>query len=84
MARHWSSQAYGKYCAQWGASPLLAEFSVQVLKEQLEYEGAPLHLEPKVDYLARKKAERKEKAQVCQCLLTCQAVLAGKAYMFEC
>ena len=55
-----------------------------MLKEQLEYEGAPLHLEPKVDYVARKKAERKEKAQVCLCLLTCQAVLAGKAYMFEC
>ena len=50
-----------------------------MLKEQLEYEGAPLQLEPKVEYVARKKAERKEKVQVCLCLLTCQVVLASEA-----
>ena len=36
----------------------------QVLKEQLEYEGAPVHLEPKIDFVARKKAERKSKGEV--------------------
>ena len=35
-----------------------------MLKEQLEHEGAPIHLEPKLDYLARKKAERKSKEEV--------------------
>ena len=77
ITSHCSCQAHGKHCVHWGALPSLTEFSVQVLKEQLEYEGAPLQLEPKVDYMARKKAERKEKAQVCLCLRTCQAVLAS-------
>lgn len=36
----------------------------QVLKEQLEYEGAPMHLEPKLDFMARKKLERQEKGKV--------------------
>ncbi len=39
-------------------------FLKQVLKEQLEYEGAPIHLEPKLDFVTRKKAERKSKAEV--------------------
>ena len=43
------------------ASPATA---AQVLMEQLEYEGAPIHLEPKIDFVTRKKAERKSKGEV--------------------
>lgn len=41
----------------------------QVLTEQLEYEGAPMHLEPKMGFVIRKKAERKSKAEVIHILL---------------
>ena len=47
-------------------NPLLIQCMLleQVLMEQLEYEGAPIHLEPKLDFVTRKKAERKSKAEV--------------------
>ena len=34
----------------------------QVMGKSLEYEGAPLRMEPKLEYMARKVAERKDKA----------------------
>lgn len=36
---------------------------MQVLGLQLEYEGAPLRMEPKKKYLGRKMAERKRKKE---------------------
>ena len=35
--------------------------AMQVLKAKLEYEGAPIGLEPKLLYMERKKQDRKEK-----------------------
>ncbi len=47
-----------------------------MLDKSLEFDGAPLHLEPKVDYVQRKVTDRKGKAdqkpQV-QVMLTCLA-----------
>ena len=37
--------------------------AAQVLKQTLEYEGAQLRLEPKMDFVQRKMSERKDKAE---------------------
>lgn len=36
----------------------------QVLQKQLEYADAPLRMEPKLDYIARKKEDRKDELLV--------------------
>ena len=47
---------------------------MQVLKQKLVYEGAPLRLESKNAYMARKITERKAKVDLSLLCLSCRAL----------